>query len=254
MAVGILDDIREPVAYRALATALREALARGEFTGGQRLPTEADLTETHGLSRQTVRRALQELVTEGPVYRVRGRGTFATSVPAGSYLRSFGSVDDLLAYSVDTTMETIQPLLRRADVDSASRLQLATDDVMTALVRRAHGGVPFSVTRIVFSLEIGTGVAKSGLLTEPGQITPRTAISVVDKVAPHPIAGAHQSVTAMRAPADLGPLIDVELDDPLLRIDRLYYDVNGQPLELAISYFNPDRYSYRVGLSRSPGR
>jgi len=37
---------------------------------------------------------------------------------------------------------------------------------------------------------------------------------------------------------------------PALRIDRLYVDVRGQPVELAVSHFDPDRYTYRVQLRR----
>ena len=83
-------------AYRQVASDLRQAIAAGRYAGGQRLPTEAELVASTGLGRQTVRRAFQELVTEGVIYRVRGRGTFA--VPGdGKYLRSFGSIDDLIA-------------------------------------------------------------------------------------------------------------------------------------------------------------
>jgi GntR family transcriptional regulator len=64
-------------AYRQVASGLRQAIAAGRYPAGQRLPTEAELVTATELSRQTVRRAFQELVTDGAIYRVRGRGTFA---------------------------------------------------------------------------------------------------------------------------------------------------------------------------------
>jgi GntR family transcriptional regulator len=64
-------------AYRQVASGLRQAIAAGQYPAGQRRPTEAELVTAAGLSRQTVRRAFQELVTDGAIYRVRGRGTFA---------------------------------------------------------------------------------------------------------------------------------------------------------------------------------
>jgi DNA-binding GntR family transcriptional regulator len=216
------------------------------------MPTEAELSAELNLSRQTVRRAFQELVAEGLIYRVRGRGTFATSIsPGNRYLRSFGTIEDLLAYSVDTTVETIEPLRRKADIDAAGRMRLTSDDVMQAIVRRRHADMPFCVTRVSFPVDIGTKVLEDGFLNRPGQVTSLTAISVVDRVAPQPIAGAHQSVSAVRLPADVAALVETDPDDPALRIDRLYYDTHGTPVELAISYFNPDRYSYRIELSRS---
>ncbi|HWK27357.1 MAG TPA: GntR family transcriptional regulator [Solirubrobacter sp.] len=65
------------LAYQLLASDLRRAVAAGHFDDGRGLPTEAELSTRHGVSRQTVRRALQELVDEGLIYRVQGRGTFA---------------------------------------------------------------------------------------------------------------------------------------------------------------------------------
>jgi GntR family transcriptional regulator len=249
------DLARQPVAYQMLAANLRAAIARGDFARGERLPTEAELSRDYGVSRQTVRRALLDLVSEGLVYRVRGRGTFATSIkPGNRYLRSFGSIEDLLAYSVDTTMETLRPLRRRADVDAASRLQLASDEVMVALVRRAHAEAPFCVTRIAVSVDTGVRLIERGVLREAGDVTPLTVFSVVDQLSPHPIAGVHQSITSVRVPPEHEELIGCEPGDPALRIDRLYYDTQGNPLELAISYFNPDRYSYRVELSRKLDR
>ena len=86
-------------AYRVLAEELRQGILRKTFPEG-RLPTEAELAKAHGLSRQTVRRAFQELVSGGMVYRVPGRGTFVAN-HAGQYIRQFGSVEDLMALSLD---------------------------------------------------------------------------------------------------------------------------------------------------------
>lgn len=240
------------IAYQRLAGSLREAITRGDFADGKRLPTEVELSSAHGLSRQTVRRALQELVSEGLVYRVRGRGTFATGVsPGNRYLRSFGSVEDLLAYAVDTTMETVEPLTRRADIELAGRLRLDSDDVMVGVGRRSHSGVPFSVTRFAFAVEVGGKLLDDGVLDRPGQVSSTTAISALDRIAT-PIAGAHQSITVVSIDAPLAAQVEVEPGSPVLRIDRLYYDTRSRPVELAISYFNPDRYTYRVELSRGP--
>ncbi len=103
--------------------------------------------EQHGLSRQTVRRAFVDLVAEGVVYRVPGRGTYA-SESGRRYLRQLGSIDDLMSLSDDTTMEVLSGLRRRVDVDAASRLRLDDDVVYTVVFRRLHDGVPFVSTTV----------------------------------------------------------------------------------------------------------
>jgi DNA-binding GntR family transcriptional regulator len=72
------------LAYQSLASELRRAIAAGHFADGRALPTEAVLSVRHGVSRQTVRRALQELVDEDLIYRVQGRGTFVRPQAGGA--------------------------------------------------------------------------------------------------------------------------------------------------------------------------
>jgi GntR family transcriptional regulator len=215
-AVATVKRLAPGIAYQSLAQLLRDAIARGEFSDGRRLPTEAQLTADYGVSRQTVRRALEELAAEGLIFRVRGRGTFTTPLSSGQYLRSIGSVEDLLALSLDSVMETVRPLQRRADVVAAGRLRTDSDQVMSGLFRRLHEGVPFSITEVSLPLAVG-----------------RRIVDCATGVAP-----------------DLATLIDCRPDDHALRIDRLYFDAAGRPLELAVSYFNPERYSYRLELRR----
>jgi GntR family transcriptional regulator len=248
--VATVKRLAPGIAYQSLAQLLRDAIAQGEFLDGRRLPTEAQLTAEYGVSRQTVRRALQELAAEGLIFRVRGRGTFATPSSSGQYLRSIGSVEDLLALSLDSVMETVRPLQRRADVVAAGRLRTDSDQVMSGLFRRLHDGVPFSITEVSLPLPIGRRIVDSGALVTPGEVLQSPVIGVVDQMNPEPIAGAHQSITATSVPVDLSELIDCQRNGHVLRIDRLYFDAAGRPLELAVSYFNPERYSYRLELRR----
>jgi GntR family transcriptional regulator len=238
------------VVYKVLARELREAILAGEFSGGRRLPTEAEIVTERGVSRQTVRQAYAQLVADNLVYRVRGRGTFATTGRRGSYLRSFGSIDDLLALSVDTELEVIEPLEPRSDVVAAGRLQLASDDVMAATFRRLHEGVVFCVTTVYLPLEIGKDVSAAALLSSAGVHSRETVIDLVERNASVSITGAHQSITAVGLPVDLSSSLECEPGEPVLRIDRIYFDRDGTNVELAVSHFNPLRYSYRLELRR----
>lgn len=238
-------------AYAELAAHLRAAIARGDYAGGRRLPTDAELCELHGVSRQTVRRALQELVDEGLVFRVRGRGTYTTALPPNThYFRSIGSIEDLLALSVDTTRETVRPLRPCTDVGAASRLRLDSDQVLSALFRRMHEGVAFGVTEVFLPPAIGSELQARKVLRTVGGNASRAIVGIVDEIVPEGVAGADQSVTAVPLPSVLEDLLECPSGTPALRIDRLYVDVRGRPVELAVSHFDPHRYSYRVHLRR----
>jgi GntR family transcriptional regulator len=238
------------VAYRALADELRSALASGEYADGRRLPTEAELAASHGLSRQTVRRAMQDLVAEGAVYRVPGRGTFAAE-DDGQYLRRLGSVDDLLNLSIDTELEVVQPLRRRVDVDVASRLRLKSDSLYALTFRRMHHAEPICYTATYLPPRIGDLLTDVAILQTPGATTSSTVIGFVEARMPGVIGSADQSITVGRLPEEAAEAIGGTAGDPMLRIDRVYLDAQGQPVELAINWYDPAKFTYRVQLRRS---
>jgi GntR family transcriptional regulator len=241
--------MRSAPAYQTLRDRLRDEIAAGHYRDGARLPTESELVARHGLSRQTVRRAFQDLVAEGMVYRVPGRGTYASD-PAPRYLRQLGSIEDLMSLSDDTTMEVRAGLRRRVDVDAASRLRLDDDVVYSVVFRRLHEGVPFVLTTVHLVPSVAQQVLASPALAD-GAVGTHTVIGLLEPHLAEPIAEAAQSITV--APADdlVADAVGCVVGHPMLRVDRLYSDVNGRPVELSVSHFLPEQYTYRVTLRRS---
>lgn len=243
--------VRAEPAYQRLARTLRGEIRRGRYADGVRLPTEAELAREFSVSRQTVRRAFHDLVAEGLVRRTAGRGTFAT--PQDRYLRQFGSIEDLMGLSIDTKLEIVEPLRRQVDIEAASRLRLDGDIVHTVLFRRLHNEIPFCVTTVHVPPEIGARLAGLPELTTACAVSDVTVIAMIDARTGNRVAEAEQSITAVAATPELGARLGCPPSAPLLRVDRTYLSTGGQLVELAISYFLPEHYSYRVKLRRSPG-
>ncbi len=241
---------RRESGYAVLAREVRNQILQGRYADGRRLPTEAELAELHGVSRQTVRRAFQELVAEGMVYRVPGRGTFATS-RNGAYIRQFGSVEDLMGLSVDTRMSITVPLHRRVDVDAAGRLRLSGDAVYALTFLRLHDATPFCLTTVFLPPEIGVKLTSVPELGTEGATSDVTVIGLLDTRLEAPIAQADQSITVALADPSIARRLGCPTGHPLLRADRLYFDTDERPVELAISHFLPEHYSYRTNLRRS---
>jgi GntR family transcriptional regulator len=235
-------------AYRRIADALRQEVLRSNEDSEYRLPTEAELAEQHGVSRQTVRRAYQELVSDGLVKRIPGRGTFAAH-GGSQYLRRFGTVEDLMSLSVDTEMEVLSPLTRRVEIEAAGRLGLSSDVTSTISFRRLHLGVPFCVTDVFLPPEVG-GLIAAAPEVQKGAMSSRTIIGLLDPVLRDPIAGADQTITVAVADHRIATATECEVGEPMLRIDRIYRTVSGDAVELAVSRFVTSRYSYRSSLRR----
>jgi GntR family transcriptional regulator len=241
-------------AYKTVAASLRSEIASGAYPPTRRLPTDAELSESFGVGRQTVRQAFNVLVAEGLVYRVRRRGSFAVATPpGGQYLRSLGSIDDLLALSEDTELEVVQPLAERVDVAAAGRLRLDTDRVSTGVYRRLHDSKPFGVTTFFLPPAIAAAVAADPRLAVPGARSPVTIIQLVEEERGIPIVGCDQSISATLLDEPTARLLDIEQGEAALAVDRMYVDARGDLIELASSVFNVRRYSYRLQLRRTLG-
>jgi DNA-binding GntR family transcriptional regulator len=238
---------RPTPAYRELAAELRATIARNGAEA--RLPTEAELSQRHSLSRQTVRRAYQELVAEGVVRRIPGRGTFPA--PAGPYVRSMGSLDDLVAHASDTELELLAPLRPTREPSREAVERLGTDQLMEVRLRRTHAGSPFCVSVITLPAPVGRRLSRARMLTRPGARRTTTVLELLNQVLEPPIVAARQDITVATSPADVAELIDVRPRRPMLRIDRLYFDADGTPVEYAVNYCNPERYTYRLELKRT---
>src|SRR5262249_31609096 len=156
--------------YRALARQLRAEILSNHYPDGTRLPTEAELAQRYRLSRQTVRRAFQDLVSEGMVYRVPGRGTFAAA-RGGRYLPHFGWMEDLMGLSLDTKIEALSPLRSHVDIQAASRLRLPGDTVYTITYRRLHDGMPLCHTTVHLEPTVAARLKDVSELTHAGAVS-----------------------------------------------------------------------------------
>jgi DNA-binding GntR family transcriptional regulator len=235
--------------YRQLADELRSDIESGKYTEGRKMPTEVELQAEYGVSRHTVREALQQLLSDGLIYRIQGSGTYVSGrreERPGRYLRSIGSLDEIIVWP-DTQMEVIEPFHVEVDPSIAARLELGYIEVSRAVVRRSYDGVPFVVTRHYVDPELGEKLRVSGIPSKgPGTVIGEAEALLL----PRPVAGARQDITAMNAPADEAKLIGCEPGDAILLIERLYYDTAGRFVEFTASHFNPRRYSYRMELRR----
>jgi GntR family transcriptional regulator len=182
---------------------------------------------------------------------VAGRGTYPVA-EADRYLRHFGSVEDLMALSLDTDCEVITPLRHVVDVEAASRLRLPSDDVHALTLVRRHGNVPFCHTSVYLPPPVGALISDVPELAAAGRRSRITVIGLIDARMARSIKGAEQSITAAAAPPSVAAHLEFAPGQPVLRIDRLYTDDVDTPVELAVSYFDPAHYSYRVRLRRGP--
>ena len=234
--------------YHQIYLVLRDQLLAGRFAANLPMPGELELAGQFGVSRVTIRSALDRLVTENLIERFRGRGTFprapAKSMATGARPKMSGLFDNLVALGLKTTARVLEFVLIKAPSDVAEALRIAPAGTVQHAIRvRSYNGGPVSHITTYVPEHLARGFGRRELAAKP-MLTLLEASGVK-------VASADQSMSARLADANVAQWLEVDLGAPLIAVSRLVYDKAGQPVQLLRGLYRPDRYEYRMHLSRT---
>ncbi len=226
--------------YYQIASRLEKAITDGTLPPGSRLENEVALGERLGLSRPTVRRAIQDLVDKGLLVRRRGIGT---QVVHGRVTRNveFSSLYEDLERSgqkpesVVLSMETVP-----ADEDVVEQLGLELGSPTLRIRRlRLADGVPLAVLENTLPEEF-VGIDNESL-TRHGLYQVLRGRGVTMRV-------AKQRIGARQATRDESHLLDIPERAAVLTMSRTVFDSSGRAVEYGQHCYRPDLYSFEVTL------
>jgi GntR family transcriptional regulator len=227
--------VRE-IRYRAIAEDLRERLASGELTGGQVLPSEADLSTDYGASRVTVRKALEALRADGLVDSRQGFGWFVAAHPLRQALGRLGTIEAQLAAA------GVVPERRVLDFGVIAAPRRAREVLGSARVLRARrlnlaDGRPFARVTVWCPEDLATGLTRAAV--EASTFLELLAVA---------IGGATQTIGAAAASAADAALLEVPEGSPVLVCERVTTATGGRPVLLAEHVFPAHRTEFVVDL------
>jgi GntR family transcriptional regulator len=230
--------------YYQLEQDLRERIRAGEFPGRAPLPTEQRLCQAYGVSRITVRRALDSLLASGMIARRQGVGTFVTE-PGETVksLRLIGSLDDITAYGKELTCLVLAREEPPAPPPVAEALELPA-------------GTPVTRVETVFSLrdepfahsELFCPPAVGALIADADMAGQASVLAVVERKLGHRIERADQTVEAGLADARVARHLAVRPRAAVLKVNRTYYTDTNRPVIAAVVRYHAERYRYTVQL------
>jgi GntR family transcriptional regulator len=225
------------------------AIATGVLIPGQRLGAERNLAEQYGVSRATLRAALEALQSEGAVDRVLGRsgGTF---IAARRVERDLTTMSGLPAYlrrqGFQAGTRVLSSTTRSAGGDEVDRLELEGDPMVFEVVRiRLADGEPISLERAVFPAD-----RFPGLLDQPLGGSLYALAQEQYGVMP---GEALERIEVISAPATAARLLAVRRAAPLVSVDRVAKDVGGRPFECSVDLFRADRVRIVVRAQAADG-
>jgi GntR family transcriptional regulator len=231
---------------RQVYLVLRERIASGGLSSGDALPGEQALAAEHSVSRITVRRALAELEREGLIDRRRGAGTFVTSRHAAKPV--VADLADVLTNLIQMGRSTDVRLLAFGYQDPsaavAEALRLAPGERVQRSVRvRIIDGEPFSFLTTQVPERIGVTYSEGELASRPLLALLERSGVLVDR--------ATQEISAVLAPPEAAAALGVDIGSALIALTRVVYDGDGRGVEHLAALYRPDRYAFRMDLTRT---
>ena len=233
--------------YSQTAEVLRSRIAQTVWKQGERLPSESQLCEEFGVSSITVRRAVATLVAEGLLVRLQGKGTFVSSdhaiVQGPPELTSF--TQDMEARGWRGSARVLALRTERASARVATKLGLSSGAPVSIIRRvRLADGLPVAIQTAHLPALLFPGLEKYDFSRE-------SLYGVFERVYGVKPAHAAEIYHASKvSPAEADPL-EVEVDSPAFRVERVASDSTGRRIELVDSVIRGDRWTLVLRLSAS---
>lgn len=240
-----MDSAPSPAVAIAVAETL-ELIARQGQPEGSRLPGERALAETIGVSRTTVRAALQKLEEDGVIEGHPQRGWYVRRHESvsdrSSELESFTEVARARGFT--PTSDILTAVTRRATIDEAESLDLPPAAPVIELARlRRVDGIPICVDRTVMVESVCAGILEADLATGSlyEQLQARCGVTVTRAASTLQARGASESEAA---------LLDLTTGDPVLEI-ATRSSAGGSVILVSEVVYRGDSYRFQAEVHRS---
>lgn len=227
------------------------AISRGDYPPGEPLPTENEFCEKYGVSRATVRKAVENLSADGIVIKQHGVGTFVCNRPlVGQSVRFRGYLDDILILDpkndhrlIETEIRTfpreIAEIFGGAEAESGSvSLNLLCRDNRPVMVGERY--LPMEIAEFEQQCDYGSGEQPTVVILQKAGIR---------------IARGQQTMKAVSADEKVAGLLEVERNVPLLASTRVYFDVHDKAVAVIEAIYHPTNFEMLIELlPKSGGR
>jgi len=227
--------------YRRVSRALETRIRNGDIPPGSALPSESQLCDNFGVSRITVRRALEELVQRRLVVRRRGVGTFVST--PHEYVKAVsltGYIEDVVPLNRLKVLETSTASLPREVASMLGSPSVEAVQCVTAVNHLPEG--PLSFAKFFFPPESAALFSWSEL---EGPVSP---IKLVEAKSRQTVHHAMQVVEAAIADKRVAKHLGIGVGTPILRIVRAYVSNSGALMEAVDALYHPTRYRFAATL------
>ena len=240
--IGLNRESKIPL-YHQLYEMLRAKILNGEWPPDTLLPAESELQDTYHVSQITVRQALDNLVSDGLIYRQRGRGSFVSQPAIQTTLtRIISFTEDMHQRGFQPSSQTILTDLVPATSSVAEKLEIEAGEELAQLDRlRFADEEPLSIERASLIHRHCPGVLDRDYEQHSLRETLYREYGIQ-------LVRAVESIRALNADQSQARLLSIQTNDALLAIERVSFSQDNRPAELLQIFYRADRYVLHAEL------
>lgn len=213
--------------WTQLRDILRQQITSGELGINAQLPSEAELGEIYGISRIVVRETLADLVRSGLIYKIKGKGAFISTPKRDEDFISMvlGFSDEMALKGRVVRTQILNQSLRFPDEKEALALGLQSNAEITSLrrLRSVDGNI-----RLLVSTCIPTSIAPE---LHKIRLEDKSLYEVLRRQYGLHVAKAERWIDAVLPDDETMELLQLEVIEPLLRIESVAYAKDGRAVE-----------------------
>lgn len=225
------------IRYRDIAADLRRRVDGGEFTAGRLLPSESELSAAYSASRVTIRKALEDLRTEGLVDSRQGFGWFVAGPTVRQSLGRLGTIESQLEAE---GRRSDRHIIDFAFVRPPAHVRSVLGADKALAVRRLNlaDGEPFARVTVWCPEDLAADLSRAQVQAHPFY-----------ELLPVTFGGATQTIGADAAGESDAELLQVPVGSPVLKCERVTFDDAGRPVLLSQFVFPAHRTEFTVDLA-----
>ena len=235
MSIKIDKNASTPL-HIGIRIALAEAIQRGDFKPGEKLPSERELQSRLGISRATIRKALNDLASSGLIYTRSGKGTYVAR------LRIASSLIPRVSFS--------ENMRRLGHIPSTKLLEMVVQPAFGMIADQLHipqGAQIIRIKRLRLADNIPLGIQKTHLPYDlcfellNKDFNRASIFDCLVELGLNPYS-ASQTVKASLPSKEEQKLLAIQARDPVMRINWSTFLESGKPIEAAYQTYRGDEY------------
>lgn len=230
------------VKYEAIANEIRKRIVKGTYPIESLIPDQISLAKEFGVSRMTMKKALDILAMEGLIYRQRGSGTFVMKTALlnqqDSAVNEYEGLTKQLSRE-KVTSKVIQFNVEFPSEEMMKHLMIKKNQPVYNLIRlRIVNDKPYVLEHTYMPTDLVVG------LTE--EILEQSIYRYIHEELGLYFGGAFRKIHADKSSKYDQEYLDCKVDDPILEVEQVIYLKDGRPLEYSRSRYRYDTLSYTI--------